>query len=78
MHPVSNHLMGIMALLWFAWTMAILIRDFGQVVIPLFMSGVGNIVLAMMVLVDIRNTWKPMAVCGVGLIVGGILQFIGL
>ena len=53
-------------ILGFFWLMIVLIIDFGLIVIALFLSGIGNIILAIMVLVDLRRTWLPLAV-----IIGG-------
>jgi hypothetical protein len=65
-HETSEALFMIVTLWGCGWLLAVLWRDFGGVIIPLFMSGIGSIVLALMVLIDIRNTWKPLLFLFVG------------
>ncbi len=57
-------------LIAFFWLMAILFSDFGPIVIVLFFTVLGDVVLAIMTLIDIRSTWRPLALffgCSVGM-----------
>ena len=41
------------------WLLGILFLDFGPIVIFLFVTVIGNFMLAIMTLIDIKRTWKP-------------------
>ncbi len=62
----------------FLWMMAILVVDFGPVTIALFFSGIGNLVLAVLVLVDLKNTWKPIVFIAGSLAIAAFLGLLGL
>ncbi len=48
-------------LLAFIWLIFELIYEFGPIVILLLLTGIGAFIVAVMTLVGIRATWKPIA-----------------
>lgn len=62
----------------FFWLMGILFVDFGPIVIILFISVIGNFVLAIMTLIDIKRTWKPLLLIFGSVILGVFLTQLGI
>ena len=78
MQTVSGSVFAIGMCWGFFWLMAVLLRDYGGVVITLFFSGLGNIVLAVLTVLDILHTWKPLLLIGATLVTYQFLQSVGL
>lgn len=78
MHPLGDTLLGITFVWGVLWLLAVLVRDFGGSVIALFFSVVGNVILAVMILIDIRNTWKPLLFIIGGSLLSALFYGIGL
>jgi hypothetical protein len=49
--------------------MGVLYIDFGPIVVGLFISVIGNFVLAIMTLIDIKRTWMPLLLLFAGILV---------
>ena len=48
-------------LLAFIWLIFELIYEFGPIVIILMLTGIGAVIVAVMTLIGIRSTWRPIA-----------------
>lgn len=74
---ISTGLLTLAAVGWFFWVMIILFVDYGPVVILLFFSVIGNLILAVLVLLDIGRTWKPFAFAILCIVAAVLFMFLG-